>query len=104
MTHGEREIQRLIIGAFRDAAAHGGFICASELFGYDSADELSERYMIDAGSVPSTGPVSVVIYNLDEQEAWEIELSFTVRDVAAQPHYVRIFNTHNEKREADSAA
>ena len=96
MTYGEREIQKKIISAFRDSAANGGFTCACELFGYDADDELSERYVIDSGSVPSFGPVSVVIYDIESEEAWEIEVSFKVRDVANQPHYERLFASKRE--------
>lgn len=95
MTKGEREIQQMIIGAFRNSAAYGGFICACELFGYDTNDELSEKYLIDSGSVPESGPVSVVIYNIDDEEAFEIEVNFKVRDVASQPHYEALFNTYH---------
>ena len=102
MTLGEQEIQRMVIGAFRDSAAHGGFTCACELFGYDREDELSERYLIDTESVPDDGPVSVVIYNLGAGEAWEVEVNFNVRNVSNLPHYQRIFAEHRERQEADS--
>ena len=91
MTFGEREVLNIVMAAFRDSAANGGFTCASELFGEDPGNELSEKYIIDSGSVPTSGPVSVVIYDIDAEEAFEVEVNFAVRDVSSQPHYERMF-------------
>jgi hypothetical protein len=101
MTHGEKEMQKIITAAFRDSAANGNFICASELFGYDAKDELAERYLIDDESVPTSGPMSVVIYDVDNGEAWEVEVQFKVRDVANQPPYQQMFNAYREQQQVE---